>query len=193
MSEEQNSSLRHICQSIEKGEFCTHLLHGVTGSGKTEVYLQAIDFTLAKGKSAIMLVPEISLTAQTIERFRTRFEGHIAILHHRLSDGERLDEWKRVKMGRAKIVIGARSAVFSPAQDLGLIIVDEEHESSYKQNDEIPCYHARDVAVMRAHLTQATVVLGSATPSLESYYNARAGKYTPPPLTYRAASAKIRK
>ncbi len=193
LSEEQSSAFAKICATIEEARFCTHLLHGVTGSGKTEVYLQAIDYALQKGKSAIMLVPEISLTGQTIERFRSRFEGHIAILHHRLSHGERLDEWKRVKMGRARIVIGARSAVFSPAKDLGLIIVDEEHESSYKQNEETPCYHARDIAVMRAHFAKAAVVLGSATPSIESYYNAQIGKYTLSTLTCRADSAKIPK
>lgn len=193
LGEEQALALKRITDSIEEGKFCTHLLYGVTGSGKTEVYLQAIDYALERGKSTIMLVPEISLTAQTIERFRSRFEGHIAILHHRLSNGERLDEWRRVQMGRAKIVIGARSAVFSPVKNLGLIIVDEEHESSYKQSEEAPCYHARDIAVMRAHLTKACVVLGSATPSLESRYNTEIGKYTLSTLGCRADNAKIPK
>jgi primosomal protein N' (replication factor Y) (superfamily II helicase) len=188
---EQSAAFASISASIDREHFCTHLLHGVTGSGKTEVYLQAIDFALQKGRGGIMLVPEISLTAQTIERFRSRFEGHIAILHHRLSAGERLDEWKRVQMGRAKIVIGARSAVFSPVNNLGLIIVDEEHETSYKQSEEAPCYHARDIAVMRAHLAKACVVLGSATPSLESYYNAQSGKYTLSTLSARPDSAKL--
>lgn len=188
---EQAAALEKICQHMKEGHFAAHLIHGVTGSGKTEVYLQAIDFALKQGKGTIMLVPEISLTAQTIERFRSRFEGHIAVLHHRLSLGERLDEWKRVQMGRAKIVIGARSAVFSPVENLGLIIVDEEHETSYKQNEEMPCYHAREVAVMRAHLTKAVVVLGSATPSMESYYNCLIGKYTLSTLEKRADNAKI--
>ena len=125
-----------------------------------------------------MLVPEIALTAQTIERFRSRFTEPIAVLHHRLSDGERFDEWNNLYSGRTRIVIGARSAVFSPVQNLGLIIVDEEHESSYKQAEETPSYHARDVAAMRGKLTHSTVILGSATPSLESYHNAETGKYT---------------
>ena len=170
-------SKQKLCRKLKKlksiKHFETHLLFGVTGSGKTEVYLQAIDKALKADKGTIMLVPEISLTAQTIERFRSRFKEKIAILHHRLSQGERNDEWHHIRRGKAKIVIGARSAIFSPVVNLGLIIVDEEHEQSYKQNDLSPCYQARDVAVMRGKLTQSTVILGSATPSLESYYNAQ--------------------
>ena len=158
------------------------LLHGVTGSGKTEIYLQAIARALELGRGAIVLVPEISLTPQTVERFKARFSSdrgqtQVAVLHSHLSTGERHDEWHKIRQGRARIVIGARSAIFAPVQSPGLIIVDEEHETSYKQ-EEAPRYHARDVAVMRGQMENAVVVLGSATPSLESYYNARHGKYT---------------
>lgn len=191
LNEEQQSAHEKISASIMNAKFETHLLYGITGSGKTEVYLQAIDKALQLGKGTIMLVPEISLTAQTIERFRSRFEGNIAILHHRLSNGERFDEWHKIRRGDAQIVIGARSAVFSPVRQLGLIIVDEEHESSYKQNESAPCYHARDIAVMRGKLTNSTVILGSATPSLESYYNAKMGKYSLHTLNNRAQSSSL--
>jgi primosomal protein N' (replication factor Y) len=158
------------------------LLHGVTGSGKTEVYLQAIAHALQQGKGAIVLVPEISLTPQTVERFKARFSSGplktlVAVLHSHLSSGERHDEWHKIRQGRARIVIGARSAIFAPVEPLGLIIVDEEHEHSYKQ-EEAPRYHARDVAVVRGQMENAVVVLGSATPSMESYHNAKRGKYT---------------
>lgn len=191
LNEDQKEALDKINHSIENNLFESHLLFGVTGSGKTEVYLQAIEKALSFGKSTIMLVPEISLTTQMIERFRSRFEGKIAILHHRLSQGERFDEWHRIRRGDAQIVIGARSAVFSPVVQLGLIIVDEEHENSYKQNESAPCYHARDIAVLRAKLTNSTVVLGSATPALESYHNAHTGKYTLSVLESRADAASI--
>lgn len=157
------------------------LLHGVTGSGKTEVYLRAMEKTLALGKSVLILVPEIALTPQTVERFRARLEHTqekrlIAVLHSHLSEGERHDEWLRLYRGEARIVIGARSAIFAPLQQLGLIIVDEEHETSYKQ-EETPRYHARDVAVMRARYEHCGLVLGSATPSIESVQNVGLGKY----------------
>ncbi len=152
------------------------LLHGVTGSGKTEVYLQAITENLTLGRQAIVLVPEISLTPQTVERFKARFGERVAILHSRLSAGERFDEWRKVKENRVDVAVGARSAIFAPFQKLGLIIIDEEHESSYKQEDH-PKYHAREVAIKRAALTDSTVVLGSATPALESYYRAQQGDY----------------
>jgi primosomal protein N' (replication factor Y) len=160
----------------------TFLLHGVTGSGKTEVYLQAIARALDQGKGAIVLVPEISLTPQTVERFKARFSSGrlqtlVAVLHSHLSAGERHDEWHKIRQGRARIVIGARSAIFAPVEPLGLIIVDEEHEHTYKQ-EEAPRYHARDVAIMRGSMENAVVVLGSATPSLESFYNCRRGKYS---------------
>ncbi|HEX8296075.1 MAG TPA: primosomal protein N' [Chthoniobacteraceae bacterium] len=155
------------------------LLHGVTGSGKTEIYLQAIQLVLARGQSAIMLVPEISLTPQTVERFKSRFaatQHEVAVLHSHLSEGERHDEWHKIREGRARIVIGARSAIFAPCTDLGLIVVDEEHENSYKQ-EETPRYHGRDLAVVRAAMEKCAVLLGSATPSLESFHNASEGKY----------------
>ncbi len=154
----------------------TILLFGVTNSGKTEVYLQAIGKALERGLDSIVLVPEISLTPQTVRRFRSRFGNDISVLHSQLSDRERFDEWMRINNGEVKIVVGARSALFAPFRKVGLIIVDEEHESSYKQS-EAPRYHARDVAVMRGFLENAVVILGSATPSAESFYNARNGKY----------------
>ena len=173
----------------------TFLLHGVTGSGKTEVYLQAIAHALAQGKGAIVLVPEISLTPQTVERFKARFSSGklqtlVAVLHSHLSAGERHDEWHKIRDGRARIVIGARSAIFAPVEPLGLIIVDEEHEHSYKQ-EEAPRYHARDVAIMRGQMENAVVVLGSATPSLESYANCKKGKFTLLDLPERVDNQKM--
>ncbi len=152
------------------------LLFGATNTGKTEVYLQAISAALTQGKSAIVLVPEIALTAQTIRRFRSRFGNEISVLHSRLTEAERFDQWHRIIRGEVNIVIGARSALFPPLQNLGLIVVDEEHEGSYKQM-ESPRYHARDVAVVRAKMEDACVILGSATPSFESYTNALNGRY----------------
>lgn len=202
LSEEQQAALQVILANAECGarsaEQENHsalpaprsplLLHGVTGSGKTEVYLQAARHTLDAGKTVLVLVPEISLTPQTVRRFRARFadiQDQVAVLHSNLSQGERFDEWHRIRKGKARIVIGARSAVFAPLPDLGLILVDEEHENSYKQ-DQIPRYHGRDVAVLRGHLEGATVVLGTATPSLESWQNALDGKYQLLRLTQRA-------
>ena len=173
----------------------TFLLYGVTGSGKTEVYLQALAHTLEQGKGAIVLVPEISLTPQTVERFKARFSHGpqktlVAVLHSHLSTGERHDEWHKIRQGRARIVIGARSAVFAPVEPLGLIIVDEEHENSYKQ-EESPRYHARDVAIVRGQMENAAVVLGSATPSLETFHNCKKGKYTLLELPERADDKKM--
>jgi primosomal protein N' (replication factor Y) len=173
----------------------TFLLHGVTGSGKTEIYLQAIAHALEQGKGAIVLVPEISLTPQTVERFKARFSSGklqtlVAVLHSHLSAGERHDEWHKIRQGRARIVIGARSAIFAPIDPLGLIIVDEEHEQTYKQ-EETPRYHARDVAIMRGQMESAVVLLGSATPSMESYYNAKKGKYTLLELPARVDDQKM--
>jgi len=153
------------------------LLHGVTGSGKTEVYLRAIEGMLAQGRSAIVLVPEISLTPQTVGRFRSRFGDRIAVLHSRLSPGERLDQWERIASGEARVAIGARSALFAPVRDLGLVVIDEEHEASYKQSSS-PRYHARDVAMRLAGLRGAVVVLGSATPSMEALHAAQEGLMT---------------
>lgn len=153
------------------------LLHGVTGSGKTEIYLRALGQTIEVGKKAIVLVPEIALTPQTVARFAARFPGRIAVLHSRLSMGEQFDEWWRIKQGEFDVVIGPRSAVFAPQPDLGLIVVDEEHEWTYKQHEQSPRYNARDVAIELARLTGATVILGSATPDVMSYHRARTGEY----------------
>jgi primosomal protein N' (replication factor Y) len=194
LNEEQTAALRLIETALANPE--SHppiLLHGVTGSGKTEVYLQAIRVTLARGRTAIVLVPEISLTPQTVERFKNRFAAQpdmVAVLHSHLSEGERHDEWHKLHSGRAQIVIGARSAIFAPLAKLGLIVVDEEHETSYKQ-EEAPRYHARDVAVVRAKLEKCAVVLGTATPSLESYYNATRGKYLLSNLTQRVDECQM--
>jgi primosomal protein N' (replication factor Y) len=182
-------------RATRKNSARTFLLHGVTGSGKTEVYLQALAHALEQGKGAIVLVPEISLTPQTVERFKARFSSGklqtlVAVLHSHLSAGERHDEWHKIRQGRARIVIGARSAIFAPVEPLGLIIVDEEHEHSYKQ-EEAPRYHARDVAIMRGQMENAVVVLGSATPSLESYYNCKKGKYTLLELPERVDDQKM--
>ena len=166
------------------------LLHGVTGSGKTEVYLQAIAAQLEKGRGAIVLVPEIALTPQTVQRFASRFGDRVAVLHSALSDGERYDEWHRIRRGDAHVVVGPRSAVFAPVANLGLIVVDEEHEPSYKQEDN-PRYNARDVAVLRGSIEGAAVVLGSATPSLESWLNAQRGKYARVTMMKRAGAGSL--
>ncbi|MBC1364360.1 primosomal protein N' [Listeria welshimeri] len=155
----------------------TFLIHGVTGSGKTEIYLQTIEAKLKEGKEAIVLVPEISLTPQMVERFKSRFGSEVAVLHSALSSGEKYDEWRKIERKEARVVVGARSAVFAPLENLGIIIIDEEHEASYKQEDN-PRYHARDVAIWRANKYQCPVVLGSATPSLESFARAKKGVYT---------------
>ncbi|MBI4303564.1 MAG: primosomal protein N' [Chloroflexi bacterium] len=153
------------------------LLHGVTGSGKTEVYLQALAEAVRLGKRGIVLVPEIALTPQTIERFASRFPGRVAVLHSRLSLGEQFDEWQRIRNGVCDVVIGPRSALFAPQPDLGLIVIDEEHEWTYKQDEKSPRYHTRDTAIKLAELTGAVVVLGSATPDVETYYRAQRGDY----------------
>lgn len=176
LGEEQRQALATVLAAVASPEPKPVLLHGVTASGKTEVYLQAIASVLAEGKGAIVLVPEIALTPQTIQRFAARFGDRIAVLHSQLGDGERHDEWHRIRSGEARVVVGPRSAVFAPVERLGILIVDEEHEPSYKQ-EEAPRYHARDAAVMRGHIQHCAVVLGSATPSLESWQNVLAGKY----------------
>jgi len=176
LTEAQQSVLDEISKAITKESYSAFLLHGVTGSGKTEVYIRAMRATLALGKSALMLVPEIALTPMFSQRLREHFGDEVAIFHSSLQRGERFDEWNRVKSGDARIVIGTRSAVFAPIQNLGLIVIDEEHESSYRQQDS-PYYSGRDTAIVRAQKESAVVVLGSATPSLESFQNARNGKY----------------
>lgn len=177
LTEEQKNAMEVILPPLRNGEHKVYLVHGVTSSGKTEIYMQVIEECIACGRTAIMLVPEISLTPQTIERFIGRFgTDQIAVLHSKLSMGERYDEWMRIKKGGVKIVIGARSAVFAPLSDIGVIVLDEEHETTYK-SDMSPKYDAIEVAVMRARRNQAVVLLGSATPSLVSAYKAETGEY----------------
>src|SRR6204780_4090985 len=176
LNDEQNLALGEIWRWLVAGEFAAALLHGVTGSGKTEVYLGAIEAALSRGRTAIVLVPEIALTLWVGRLVRARFGEKVAVLHSALPDSERAREWWRVRHGEARVVVGTRSAVFAPLENLGLIIVDEEQESSYKQ-EETPRYHGRDVAVMRAKLEGAVVLLASATPSLETFHHARQGKY----------------
>lgn len=185
LNEEQALAVQLITEKIGQKEVPPFLLEGITGSGKTEVYLQAIEKVLHQGKTAIMLVPEISLTPQMTNRFVSRFGNKVAILHSGLSDGEKYDEWRKAERGEAQVVIGARSAIFAPLKNIGMIIMDEEHETSYKQ-DSNPRYHARDVAILRARYNQAVLVLGSATPSLESRARASKGVYQFIQLTKRA-------
>ncbi len=168
---------KKVVSAVTNSSNQTFLLYGVTGSGKTEVYMEIIDYYLSLGRSSIVLVPEISLTPQMIERFQRRFGNQIAALHSGLSDGEKYDEWRRISRGEVSIVIGARSAIFAPLQNLGIIILDEEHSDSYKQSDANPRYHARDVAILRSETHHCSVLLGSATPSLESVARAQEGVY----------------
>ncbi len=172
----QQAALEHIVEALDGEGFGACLLHGVTGSGKTAVYLAAMQHARLAGRSAILLVPEIGLTPAMAAQLHSSFGDSVALLHSALTPDERAEQWYRIRRGEARIVVGTRSAIFAPVQNLGLIIVDEEHDSSYKQ-EEIPRYHARDVAVMRAKISRATIVLGSATPSLESWRNAETGKY----------------
>jgi primosomal protein N' (replication factor Y) len=166
------------------------LLHGVTGSGKTEIYIQALDEAVRLGKRGIVLVPEIALTPQTIERFASRFPHKVAVLHSKLSLGEQFDEWQRIRGGEFDVVIGSRSAIFAPQPDLGLIVIDEEHEWTYKQHDKSPRYHARDVAIKLAELTGAVVIMGSATPDVETFYHAEIGDYCLLELSERVTSGE---
>ncbi len=172
----QQATLDEVLVPLRAGDYQTFLLHGVTGSGKTEIYLRAIEETLRGGRTAIVLVPEIALTPQTVETFRRRLGSLVGIYHSQLSLGQKFDLWKSIRDGRVRVVVGARSALFAPLPALGVVIVDEEHESSYKQDD-APRYHARDMAVLRALREGAVAILGSATPSAESLHNAREGKY----------------
>lgn len=193
LNAEQESAFAAIRARFELGEFGVQLLHGVTGSGKTEVYLRAVQETLARGKTAIVLVPEIALTFWVGRQCRAWFGAHfegVAVLHSALSDVERAHEWWRVRNGKARVVVGTRSAIFAPLENVGLIIVDEEHESSYKQ-EETPRYHGRDVAVVRAKLENAVAMLGSATPSMETYHHAREGKYELLTMASRVAERRL--
>ena len=186
----QHLALQEISVSLADGGFRPCLLHGVTGSGKTAVYLAAMQRALDCGRSAILLVPEIGLTPAMAAQLHSAFGSHVALLHSGLTPDERSEQWHRIRGGEARVVVGTRSAVFAPVSDLGLIIVDEEHDSSYKQ-EETPRYHARDVAVMRAKFADATVVLGSATPSLESWQNSVRGKYARIDIQERVANRPL--
>ncbi len=190
LNAEQKAALEEIWRWLVSGKFEAALLHGVTGSGKTEVYLGAIEAALSRGKTAIVLVPEIALTLWVGRLVRARFGEKVAVLHSGLPDVERAREWWRVRRGEATIVVGTRSAVFAPLENLGLVIVDEEQETSYKQ-EETPRYHGRDTAVYRAQLEGAVALLGSATPSLETYHNARSGKYHLLELSSRVANRPL--
>ncbi len=176
LTPEQTGVLDRLAPALDGDGFAPFLIHGVTGSGKTEVYLSAIERVVARGREAIVLVPEISLTPQTIRRFRRRFD-RVAVLHSHMGDAERTRQWQSIAAGQVRVVVGARSAVFAPARRLGLIVIDEEHETSFKQEN-TPRYHARDLAVKRASLERIPILLGSATPSLESWHNANLGRYT---------------
>ena len=188
LNAEQQVAVETILQSVQEQQSQTYLLEGITGSGKTEVYLQVIAEVLNQGKTAIMLVPEISLTPQMVQRFKSRFGEHVAVMHSGLSQGEKYDEWRKIERGEAEVVVGARSAIFAPIENIGVIIIDEEHEASYKQ-EETPRYHARDLAIWRSEYHHCPVVLGSATPSLESRARAQKNVYQRLRLTRRANQA----
>ncbi len=185
-----NESQKEVVDSVDLNKYDTYLLYGITGSGKTEVYMELIDRVLKNGKTAIMLVPEISLTPQIVDRFVTRFGSAIAILHSGLSDSEKYDEYRKIMEGRVKIVVGARSAIFAPLNNLGIIVIDEEHTGTYKQ-DNNPRYHARDVAILRGKYHNAPVLLGSATPSLESFARAKKDVYQLLTLDKRAGGGQL--
>ncbi|MFZ1976956.1 MAG: primosomal protein N' [Bacteroidota bacterium] len=191
LNSDQQHALTEIKEAVDAASYKAFLLHGITGSGKTQVYIEAIRNVLALGKTAIVLVPEISLTPQTVRRFKSHFGTDVAVMHSQMSSGERYDTWRLAQKGRVRIVIGPRSAIFAPLKNIGLIVVDEEHESSYKQFDAVPRYNARDVAIVRALRSNAVVVLGSATPSIESYYNVQQKKYTLLELPHRVDTAKL--
>ncbi|WP_342510079.1 primosomal protein N' [Sporosarcina sp. FSL K6-2383] len=190
LTEEQCIALEAVRHSVDQQKAETFLLHGITGSGKTEIYLRAIKHVLDKGQEAIVLVPEISLTPQMTSRFKERFGPLVAVMHSGLSAGEKYDEWRKIQRGEVKVVVGARSAIFAPFENVGIIILDEEHESTYKQED-TPRYHARDVAIKRSEYYGCPVILGSATPSLESYARASKGVYTLLTLTRRAKDQEL--
>ena len=190
LNENQQKISDYICSEYRSGKRGTYLIHGVTGSGKTEVYLQIIEDIVAQGRQVIVLIPEIALTYQTVRRFTERFGNRVAFLHSRLSAGERYDQYRLSKEGKLDIMIGPRSALFTPFEKLGCIVIDEEHENSYK-SEQVPKYHARETAIELAEMTNSSVILGSATPSLESYQKALSGEYTLLELKQRAKNAKL--
>ncbi|HYX42366.1 MAG TPA: primosomal protein N', partial [Pyrinomonadaceae bacterium] len=187
LTKEQAAALDEIEKPLKENRYAAFLLHGVTGSGKTEIYIRAMRAALLQGRTAMMLVPEIALTPVFSRRLRAHFGDQVAIFHSSLTTGERFDEWSRLKRGEARVVIGTRSAVFAPVSNLGLVVVDEEHETSYRQQ-ESPYYNGRDTGIVRASREGAVVLLGSATPSLESFHNARSGKYKYLQLAQRIAN-----
>ncbi|MDP3831260.1 MAG: primosomal protein N', partial [Ignavibacteriaceae bacterium] len=190
LSSHQKNAVDEVIQSLINPSFKVYLLHGVTGSGKTQVYIELIKSVLSQGKTALLLVPEISLTPQMTARLINHFKDDVAVMHSKMSPGERYDSWIKVLKGNAKIVIGARSALFAPLTNIGIIIVDEEHDHSYKQ-DETPRYSGRDCAIMRAKFWNIPVMLGSATPSVESMWNAEQNKYKLLSLPERIDNAKL--
>ncbi|OGU40793.1 MAG: primosomal protein N', partial [Ignavibacteria bacterium GWA2_36_19] len=191
LTEKQKSIIAEVTPSIVNGVFQTFLLHGVTGSGKTQVYIELIKLALASNKTALILVPEISLTPQITFRLYNNFGDTITVIHSRMSIGERYDSWRRILNKKSKVVVGARSALFAPLSKIGLIVVDEEHDASYKQSDSIPRYNARDAAIVLGKINTCPVLLGSATPSMESMYNAVSGKYKLLNLSERVDNAKL--
>ncbi|ABK46222.1 replication restart DNA helicase PriA [Magnetococcus marinus MC-1] len=190
LNEQQQQAVGQLVAALEAQHFAAFLLDGVTGSGKTEVYFRGVEHCLAQGRQALLLVPEIALTPQLIQRYEARFHENLAVFHSEMSAARRYRDWQRAKSGAARVVIGARSALFAPFAKLGLIVVDEEHEGSYKQEEGVP-YNARDMAVVRARMNQAVLVLGSATPSMESLYNAQQGRYHHLHLTQRATGVAL--
>ncbi|MCX7735321.1 MAG: primosomal protein N' [Candidatus Kapabacteria bacterium] len=193
LTEEQKTALNFIEKAIEEEKFQPFLLYGVTGSGKTLIYIHTIKKVLSRNRTALLLVPEISLTPQLIDRFERIFGDQLSVQHSKMSEGERYDNWRSISEGKSKLVIGARSAIFAPLENIGAIIVDEEHEPTYKQDDPAPRYNARDLAIVRAKYENAIVLLGSATPSLESMYNAQNGKYELLKIEKRADQAMLPK
>ncbi|HEX9253735.1 MAG TPA: primosomal protein N', partial [Ignavibacteriaceae bacterium] len=193
LTKQQQEVVDNVLDVLNKNAFHTFLLHGVTGSGKTQVYIELAKKTLAKNKTVLILVPEISLTPQITSRFFNNFGDTVTVVHSRMSAGERFDSWRRVLKGKSKIVIGARSALFAPLSNIGLIVVDEEHDASYKSADMIPKYNARDAAVVLGNIFSCPVLLGSATPSIESMHNAETGKYKLLSLLTRIDDAKLPK
>jgi len=191
LSEKQSEVIDKVSKLIDDEKFKTFLLHGITGSGKTQVYIELAKKVIQKKKTVLILVPEISLTPQITSRFFNVFGDEVTVLHSRMSPGERYDSWRRVHKGKSNVVIGARSALFSPLKNIGLIVIDEEHDSSYKQADMVPKYNARDSAIMLGSIENCPVLLGSATPSVESMYNAKSGKYELLELPERIDDAKL--
>ena len=190
LNEEQEEAVRKITEDYRNGRRKTYLLHGVTGSGKTEVYLNVIEEVIKSGKQVVVMIPEIALTYQTVKRFRKRFGERVSFLHSRLSDGEKYDQYNRAEQGEIDVIIGPRSALFAPLPEVGLIVIDEEHENSYK-SEQVPKYHARELALEYAKMVGASVLLGSATPSTESFYRAEKGEFTLLQLKHRPKDALL--